>query len=156
GLAVVAAFVHQMLRRDGRPRLVESVSGVVAGVVVVVTAALWVDVSAADGGRTLVLVAAAGLTLAAVWTALPVSVAVLASGAALLAGGGGLLVAHLLPGVELAVAAAVGAGAGLFTAVLHTLLGRSPHVSRPLAGLGAAMLPVLVGSVPAYLAAQLL
>src|SRR5690625_6676527 len=31
GGAVVIAFVHQLLRRDGRPRLVEAVSGMVAG-----------------------------------------------------------------------------------------------------------------------------
>src|SRR3712207_7517865 len=33
-LAVLLAFVHELLRRDGRERLVESVAGAAAGVVV--------------------------------------------------------------------------------------------------------------------------
>src|SRR5690625_718486 len=42
GGAVVIAFVHQLLRRDGRPRLVEAVSGMVAGMLVLASAAGWV------------------------------------------------------------------------------------------------------------------
>lgn len=42
GLSVVAALVHQLLRRDGRPRLVESVASVVLGLAVVAAGAAWV------------------------------------------------------------------------------------------------------------------
>lgn len=40
-LGVVASLVAEMLRRDGRPRLVESLSGTVAGSVALISAAGW-------------------------------------------------------------------------------------------------------------------
>lgn len=68
-LSVVATFTHQLLRRDMRPRLVESVTGVVSGVVVVELVAGWV----AAGQETphLVLAAAAAVVAAAAALALP-------------------------------------------------------------------------------------
>ncbi len=49
-MSVVATFAHQLLRRDMRPRLVESVTGVVSGVVVVELVAGWVAAEPADPG----------------------------------------------------------------------------------------------------------
>lgn len=40
-VSIVIAFMHQLLRRDLRPRLVDSVTGVLAGVVVVQCAPAW-------------------------------------------------------------------------------------------------------------------
>ena len=47
---MLAAFVHELVRRDGRERLVESVAGTVAGVVLAATAAGWVATGRTDGG----------------------------------------------------------------------------------------------------------
>ena len=41
-LGVLLAFAHELLRRDGRPRLVESVTGTFTGQAVVVLGAGWV------------------------------------------------------------------------------------------------------------------
>ena len=99
GLAVIGAFVHQMLRRDGRPRLVESVSGVVTGCAVVVSAAGW---SAPTGGLTLAsltVTGAASIAAAAVCTALPVRTELGAALATVVAGVAGLVTGWALDAV---------------------------------------------------------
>src|SRR5699024_2243025 len=64
GGAVVIAFLHQLARRDGRPRLVEGVSGMVAGMLVLASAAGWVAAVRTVGGERLVVTAAVGLAAA--------------------------------------------------------------------------------------------
>ena len=49
--AVVLAFVNEMLRRDGRLRMVESVSGTVAGTVRAVCVTGWVATARLEGGE---------------------------------------------------------------------------------------------------------
>lgn len=66
GGVVVAAFVLQLLRRDGRPRLVESVAGTVAGAAVVVSGVGWLAIGTGPTSIGLLLVGA--VTLAA-WAA---------------------------------------------------------------------------------------
>ena len=66
-LSVIITFAHQLLRRDYRPRLVESVTGVVAGVV---TANLTVGWMAAES-VPLVLLGASCLPVAALALAAP-------------------------------------------------------------------------------------
>src|SRR5690625_7849250 len=61
GGAVVIAFVHQLLRRDERPRLAEAVAGMVAGVLVLASAAGWVAAVRTVGGERMVVTAAVGL-----------------------------------------------------------------------------------------------
>jgi hypothetical protein len=156
GLAVVAAFVHQMLRRDGRPRLVESVAGVVSGAVVVASAAGWLAVEGGDVTAALVVTAAATIAAAAAVTAVPGptrSVAVLAT----VAGGGvGLLTGALLGGVGPVPGLLVGLAAGVLTAALHILFGRFPASRRVRPALAAGLLLVLASGVPVYLVSRLL
>lgn len=152
GLAVVAAFFHQMLRRDGRPRLVESISGVVAGETIVVAAAQWIAVDAHAGYDTIALVGALALAVAVLATALPLSDPVSAVLATALAAGIGLLLGWQLPLVGIYAGAVVGGGVGIITAALHILFGRFPGAGRRMPALAAAMTPVLVAAVPVYLA----
>src|SRR5690606_23935623 len=98
GLAVVAALVHQVLRRDGRPRLVESLSGVVLGVLLIAAGTLLVPASADPEGRILVLAAltagvgAAATDVAGRW---PAALPWVVPGALLVGGALAVLVRYL-------------------------------------------------------------
>lgn len=66
-VAMIATFVHQLVRRDARPRLVESVSASAAGVALLSSAVCLVPLVTADAGRdavTAVMAATAAATLA--------------------------------------------------------------------------------------------
>ncbi len=62
--ALMLAFARELLRRDGRPRLVESVTGTLSGQVVTVLAAGWVLLPYLSRGREC-LVLTAGVVVAA-------------------------------------------------------------------------------------------
>lgn len=68
-ISIVVGFMHQLLRRDLRPRLVDSLTGVLAGVVVVECAAGWLAAFNETSDAALVGLAALGVT--AVAMALP-------------------------------------------------------------------------------------
>ena len=156
GLSVVGAFVHQMLRKDGRPRLVESVSGVVTGNVVVVSAAGWVAVESGLVTEALVVTAAAAIAAAASCTAIPARTEVVCAAAAVGAGGVGLLTGYLLVGVGPLPGLLLGLAAGILTAGLHVLLGQFPASRRRRPAAAAALLPLLGAGVPVYLVSRLL
>lgn len=65
-IAMIAAFLHQLLRRDGRPRVVESVSSVVLGLSLVASAAVAVPLSRTEPGAALVVAAMAAVGVSAV------------------------------------------------------------------------------------------
>ncbi|UNX54523.1 hypothetical protein MF406_16790 [Georgenia sp. TF02-10] len=155
GLAVIAAFVHEMLRRDGRPRLAESVSGAVTGAVVVVSAAGWVTAEAGPGSP-LVVTAAATIAAAAAVTAVPAPTALVAGLATAAAAAAGVVAGAILPVVGMVPGGLVGLGTGIITAALHVLFGRFPASGRVRPAVAAAVLPVLVVGVPVHLVGQLL
>lgn len=64
--AILAMFLHQIMRRDGRPRLTQSVSVGAAGIAVVVIGAAWVPLGRTFGGREVVIVVAVALGVSAV------------------------------------------------------------------------------------------
>lgn len=70
-LSVVVAFAHQLMRRDFRPRLVESVTGVVTGVVLVSVTGGWLASHVTTDGHGLIHTATAALVVAAALTMLP-------------------------------------------------------------------------------------
>lgn len=123
-LVTLLAFVHQLARRDGRPRLVESISASVTGIVLLSSGASLLTVSTADSGRrAVVMVMAAVLagSLADVgtrWTWGMVPCAVVAVGLGALA--------------AVAVSAAMGAGgwALLLAIVVGGLSSGSSHAVR--------------------------
>ncbi|MFC7407115.1 hypothetical protein [Georgenia alba] len=156
GLAVVAAIVHQMLRRDGRPRLVESVSGIVTGAVVTISAAGWLAIEVDRTTPALVVTAAATIAAAATVTALRAPIAVVGGLAAVVGAGVGLLIGFLLGEVGPVAGALVGLTAGILTAALHILFGQFPASGRIRPALAAALLLVLVSGVPVYLVGRLL
>jgi len=156
GLAVAAAFVQEMLRRDGRPRLVESVAGTVAGSVVAASAALWPALGDSRPATAVVVTAAAALAAGATCTALPLRTQVVAPLAMVVAGGAGLAAGALLPYVGTLVGGATGLVAGILTTTVHVVLGRFPAATRPLPALAAAALPLMLAGAPTFMLGSVL
>lgn len=155
-LSVLAAFGHQLLRRDMRPRLVESVTGVLAGVVVVELSAGWVAVAAAEGGLEIVLVATSALAAAALATVVPwpqrlTRPLAVVSGAVFAA-----LAAAFLTGPAPVHAAVLGLAAGSVVAGLDRLFLNLPTTTSRQAGVCVGAAVVAACGAVVYLAARVL
>src|SRR5690625_1842824 len=130
GGAVVIAFVHQLLRRDGRPRLVEAASGMVAGMLVLASAAGWVAAVRTVGGESLVGTAAVEFAAASAAAAAPVRGwlgATLTLIAGCLAGGG---VGMLMPLVSGRAGLLIGLMAAISIASLRSLFAHLPAAGQ--------------------------
>ena len=155
-ISIVLAFLSEMMRRDGRRRLTESVTGTVTAVVVAVCCAGWVAAARTEAGAMLVVTAAFALVIAAVTAALPLKgwrALAVAVAAAVLAGGG---VATVLSGMDTVSGAWTGAVAGIVVGGLHLLLERLPALRGRMAGLSAAAVPVAVTGMFVFVVGRLI
>ena len=75
-IAVLTSFAHELLRRDGRPDVVESVTGTVTGQVIAVLASGWVLLFYTRPGSSAIVVAAAAVACARLASGLPLPVPV--------------------------------------------------------------------------------
>ncbi|WP_265522921.1 hypothetical protein [Oerskovia flava] len=144
-MAVVLAFVAELLRTDGRPRLVESLFGTTSGVVVAVSCAGWIAAGRSDAGASLVVTCAVALAVASAVSALPLPGwwgAVATVALAVVAGG---VVSAVMPMLSVLSGLWSGVVAGLLVAALHTLFDQLPGLSRRTAAATAIVLPVAVG-----------
>jgi len=165
-LALLVAFAHQFLRRDGRPRLVESVTGAVTGQAVVVLAAAWVAVPRTVAGPAfaavvLAAVAATGAVCAAGWPLRVAGPLSLLAGAATgwVASAVVVLLSDGMPvsDVRWTVAGVVaGVGAGLLSAAWRAHSERLPSVHGLSAALAVAAGPVAMSGAGAYVVGRLL
>ncbi|WP_242607950.1 hypothetical protein [Xylanimonas ulmi] len=156
-MSLVLAFLAEMLRRDGRPRLVESVSGSVAGAFVAVAASGWIAAQRSVGGSALVVTAAVAIAVAAVVAALPIARgwwgALVAVALAAVAGAG---VGAVVPDVEPLTGLVAGVVSGLGVGALRILFARLPGVTGVRAGLAAAVVPVAVGGMLVFAVGRVL
>lgn len=158
-LAMLAMFLHQLVRKDGRPRLTQSVAVSAAGIAIATIGAAYVPLGRTFGGPDVVVVAGIALALS--------SVADL-----------GAPMARLRPWMlPFALVLGIGSGAvaglvltevgGLAGALLGGVVAGLAHVTRralctlpPVRGLRgqvtAAAASVLVTAVPVYLLARIL
>lgn len=148
-LGVIGAFVLELLRRDGRQRLVDSLSASVAGVVVLLSGAAWLGMGPDPIALAVVVTTAGTLAAGAAVSAIhlppwPHALATIA--AATILGAGAALA---LPELSW-VAALIGLAAGLVSSSVHQALGRYRAARQPLAALAAAVLPVVIAGLPAY------
>ncbi|WP_380173867.1 hypothetical protein ACFEMC_04050 [Kineococcus sp. DHX-1] len=177
-LALLVAFGHQLLRRDGRPRLVESVTGVVTAQAVVVLGAAWVAVPTTYAGAALapVVLAALAATSAVAATTWPLRVAGpvnllvgaavgwLASSVTALLGGGGTTplvggssaIGAVSEGRWAVAGIVAGLGAGVLVSAWRALSVRLPAARTLPAALAVAAVPVALGGAGAYLVGRLL
>lgn len=156
GGAVVVAFLHQLLRRDGRPRLVEAVSGMVAGMLVLASAAGWVAAVRTGGGVSLVVIGAVALAAASAAAAVPVrgwfgALITLAAGS--LAGGGVGMAMPLLSG---RAGLLIGLMAGILIASLRSLFAHLPAAGQRPAVLASIALPVAASGIAIYVIGRVL
>ncbi len=155
--SVLGAFVHELARRDGRPRLVESVSGIVAGSTIVVSGIGWLAMGTGGAQVGLVLTGSVALAVASAVTAAPLPQPYSAVVTIVLTSLIGLLVGMLLAeAVGMTTGLLVGLAAGLLIAAVHHLFGQFPASGRLWPAISAAMLPVAVSGLPVYVLGRVL
>lgn len=155
-LAVLLAFVNELARQDGRTRLLDSVSGTVAGVLVATAAAGWLAAERSVGGTALVVSATAALAVAAAVSAVPLGGwlgALVTTGAGIATGAA---VGALMADYPRAVGPLLGFAMGLLVAALHALLDRLPALRRRTAALAVVVLPVALSGVIVYVVGRVL
>lgn len=158
-LAMLAMFMHQLMRKDGRPRLTQSVAVSAAGVAIATIGSAYVPLGRTFEGPETVVVAGAALALSSIadlgatsartrpWM-LPAALLI----GALTGTVAGLVVSEVGPlaGVIIGVV-----GAGL-AHVTRRALGTLPPIRGMRGQLTAAAASVLVTAVPVYLLARVL
>ncbi|GEL93933.1 hypothetical protein [Cellulomonas composti] len=154
--SILLAFVNELLRRDGRERMVESVSGTVAGTLVAVATAGWVAIGRTPGGEPIVVVGALALAVGSAVVALPLHGwigALVTTTVAVLAG---VATGALLPDIDVRAGVALGFAVGVLVASLHTLFDRLPSLERRTPALAAVTLPVAVTGILVYVVGRVL
>ncbi len=151
GFTVVIGFVAEMARRDGRPRLLEQISGTVSGSMLALMGALWTRTLALDDGLT-----SARAVLTAVAVAIFLELLIPHSLRSLrhvvyMTGGflGGLLF-MLFSDIAWYSAAIAGLAAGAILAMFDSILRRLPPATRRRPGAALAMVPLCAAAVVAY------
>jgi hypothetical protein len=157
--SMIVAFLHQLARRDGRPRLVESVAATVTAIAVVVSGASLIPLSRTEHGAAIVAIASCAMAVSAITD--------LAGGSRRLSGwllplamlGGGLIAIPV--GLWLGVAG-WGAAAllGLLVAgvshAVRRVLATLPAINVARSQLVSASASVLTSGVVVYLVGRLL
>jgi hypothetical protein len=153
---VVAEFVHQLGRRDGRPRMVESVCGSVAGIVVLGSLASVVALPRSPLTADGVVVWALPVGLAVALQALPLPGRVAVPVGVLAACLSGALLGGLLPAPTAAAGAVAAAAAGAVAVMLHRLLTVLPRAGTSPGWLALSAAPLASSGMVAYVALRLL
>ena len=152
GFAVIAGFVAEMARRDGRPRLLEQISGTVSGSMLALMPALWVrTVSADDVGlqAARAVLTAVGVTLL-LDLFIPHSLRHLRHVVYMVGGFAGGLSFMLVADITWYFAAVAGLVAGAILAIFDSILRRLPPATKRRPGAALAMVPLCVAAVVAY------
>lgn len=158
GVSMLAAFLHQLLRRDGRPRVVESVSSVVLGLSVIASGVILVPLSASELGGRLIVIALVAATLSALTDLAGHREALipwLAALAMVVGGAAGLLLAGSW-GIDLVVGACLGVLSASLSHAVRAVLRPLPTLTHPRPQLVTAVASVLVVAIGPFLAALII
>ncbi len=150
-VGVIVAFVHQMSRRDGRPRLVESVSAAVLGQAIVLFGGGWLVLDAPGGAVGPGVVGAVSCTVALLVMSLPWPRRVTLPVATVAAGLAGGAAAGQMPAVEVSAGLLVGVLAGGTSAGVDVLLGQQPSAGDRRAALAAGGAMVLAAGIAVHI-----
>ncbi|MFV0427798.1 MAG: hypothetical protein ACK5KU_12300 [Beutenbergiaceae bacterium] len=154
--SVLAAFVHELARRDSRPRLLESVAGVVTGAVVVTAGVGWLAMGTTAIQIEVLLTGAVTLAIAAAIAAVPLRSPVSSIVTIIVTALSGLWLGYVMAPVGMVSGLLVGLAAGLLVGATHHLFGQFPNSGRVLPALAAALLPVAVSGLPVYVLGRVL
>ena len=151
GLAVLAALLHQLLRRDGRDRLTASLTATVALAAVTGLGSCYLGAQSSRDGTAFVIAGVAGAAAAVVAAALP-GPEVAGGCLGLIAGAGAGAVAGVLSDLGAGTGVLVGLGCSAAAAVTAAVARRAVHPD-PLVTAG---LPLLLAAPVAFVLARLL
>jgi hypothetical protein len=157
--SMLVAFVHQLARRDGRPRLVESIASNITAIAIVVSGASLVALPRAEDGAWVVAIASAAMAVSAVTD--------LAGGSrrllpwllplAMFAGGlAAIYVGDRLGAVGWGVAALLGVLSAGVSHAVRRVLATLPAITGARSQLVSACASVLTGGVLVYVVGRLL
>jgi hypothetical protein len=152
---VLVAFLHQLVRRDGRPRLVESLSGEVMAVALIVCAAALIGLPRTKGGADAVLSLAACAAAAFAVELVPLPERLMTPPLVLGSSAAGGLAAGLVPGTPVAFGAAVGLAYAIAVICLRRMFLTRPVLAFLPAAMALAMAPIAAGGVLTYVLARL-
>lgn len=158
GFVVIAAFVAEMARKDGRPRLLEQISGTVSGAMLGLMSALWVrSLSVTELGDQAVRAVLLAIIVATFLEMLiPHSLKHLRHIVYIVGGFIGALVFLLFAEIPWYWAAISGVVAGIILAVFDSILRRLPPATRRRPGTALAMVPLCAGALVSYCLSLLL
>jgi hypothetical protein len=154
--AILLSFLNELVRRDGRERLVESVSGTVTGTLVAVASAGWVATGRTPGGEPLVVVGALALAVGSAVVALHLAVWLGTVVTCAAAAAAGALAGAILPDIDTVPGLVLGLAVGVLVAMLHALFDELPSLRRPGPALAAVTLPVTVTGTLVYVVGRVL
>lgn len=156
-IAMMSAFLHQLLRRDGRPRVVESVSSVLLALTLFTCAAFLVPLSRTTEGVLLVAAAMVAAALSAVVATamrrLPAAWTPWVVPTALLLGGGGAAVVGAWGGYAWTAYAAIGVLTAAVSHATRTIFSVLPTMAHRRPRAVVALCSVLVVGVVPYVVA---
>ena len=157
--SMIVAFIHQLARRDGRPRLVESIASTIMAIAIVVSGASLVALPRIEHGSWVVAIASAAVAVSAVTDLAGASrrlrpwllpLAMLAGGIA------AILVGHIFGAVGWGAAALLGVLAAGVSHAVRRVLATLPAISSARSQLVSACASVLTGGVVVYVVGRLL
>ena len=155
-LSVIAAFGHELLRRDGRPGLLESVSGTLSGQVMALLAAGWLLLPDARIGAAALLIAAIAVACARAATALPWPMRVTGWAAFGAGAVGAVLAGYVFGAIQLGPAITMGLAVAAVVAAMDRLLVAQPSGHQGVGLVSASLAPVAAAGTVAYAAVRLL
>lgn len=154
--AVLVAFAHELLRRDGRTRLVESVTGTLAGQVVALLAAGWVLLPGTAPGWAAVAVAAATVGASRLTAGIPLPAPVAGWVSLVVGAAAGSAVATQLVTDSMQACVVSALAVAAVVAGLDRLLGALSPGRGPAGLLAAAAAPVSLVGMVAYAVIRIL
>lgn len=151
--SLIVAFLHQLARRDGRPRLVESLASTITAIAIVVSGASLVALPRTPDGAWLVALSASAVAVSALTDMVCGSRRLRAwlLPLAMLAGGAvAILLGVTLASVGWGPAALLGVLAAGVSHAVRRALAMLPAISGPRSQLVSASASVLTGGVVVY------
>jgi len=157
--SMIVAFLHQLARRDGRPRLVESIASNITAIAIVVSGASLVALSRTQHGGLVVAIASSAVAVSALTDLAGSSPRMRAwlMPLAMLAGGiAASVVGYLVGGIGWGSTALLGVMAAGVSHAVRRVLGMLPAITGARSQLVSASASVLTGGVVVYVVGRLL
>jgi len=152
---VLACFLHQLLRRDGRPRLVESLAGELMAVATLASAAAIVALPRTPGGADAVLTLAAAIAAVALVELVPLPERLFAAPAVVAAAAASALVGALAADSTAVFGAVLGLAYAIAVICVRRLFVPRPVLAFLPAALSLAMTPIAASGIVSYVLARL-